>query len=273
LANNGIVVLRFDDRGAGESTPVDWTQFTFHDLSEDALAAIQLLKNYEEVNSEQIGLIGHSLGAAIAPIAASKSEEVAFLVLLGGHGLIGNKTGVVTTKYLGKAFGKTGEEIDENIKLVEHMFQIILAEEGWEEMKIFTYEKIKSNFEKLPEFQKTSIKTIDAYLESTYEGFLLSQGNTPMYRSFLKYDPSSSLSKTFCPVLLLFGDEDILHPPDYHKDIMLTNLRISGNNNINFEVFFGVDHEFTSEESRTKKEFIPELLPTICDWILKFCRK
>lgn len=39
LANNGIAVLRYDDRGAGDSSQVDWSQFTYNDLSDDVLAA------------------------------------------------------------------------------------------------------------------------------------------------------------------------------------------------------------------------------------------
>ncbi|MFX0182909.1 MAG: alpha/beta hydrolase family protein, partial [Candidatus Hodarchaeota archaeon] len=46
LAQNGIAVLRYDDRGAGNSSPVIWSQYTYNDLSNEVLAAIKLLQNH-----------------------------------------------------------------------------------------------------------------------------------------------------------------------------------------------------------------------------------
>ncbi|UCG00357.1 MAG: hypothetical protein JSW11_11980 [Candidatus Heimdallarchaeota archaeon] len=43
LANHGIAVLRYDDRGTGNSSPVDWSQFTFYDLADEAIAAVKSL--------------------------------------------------------------------------------------------------------------------------------------------------------------------------------------------------------------------------------------
>lgn len=273
LANNGIAVLRYDDRGAGDSSPVDWSQFTFNDLSDEVLAALQLLQKYKEIDLNQIGLLGYSLGTAIAPLAASISKEITFIVLLGGYGLIGSKTGVITRKYLGHLLGETDKEFEKGVKLVERIFKVILSEEGWEEVNSLVHGEINSNFDKLSEEKQSEFKTVDTYLKSTYEGFLLSEGNTPMYRSFLGYNPSSSLLKTFYPVLLLFGELDVIHPPDQHMDNMMKALKNGGNNNINIEIFPKTDHEFTTLDSMKKKEFTPRLLQTICDWILKTCVK
>ncbi len=269
LVNNGIAVLRYDDRGSGDSSPVNWHQFTFNDLSDEVLAALRLLQKYKEIDASQIGLLGHSLGAAIAPLAASRFEEIAFIVLLRGYGLKGIKTGTITRKSLGQLLGETDKETEKGVKLVKHIFQVIISKEGWEEVNSLVHEEINSNFNNLSEEQRTVFKTVDNYLKSTYEGFLLSEGNTPMYRSFLEYDPSSSLQQTSCPVLLLFGELDVIHPPNQHMDNMLKALKSRNINNFNFEVFSQTDHEFTTLDSMKKKEFTPRLLPTICDWILK----
>jgi pimeloyl-ACP methyl ester carboxylesterase len=49
LTNNGIAVLRYDDRGVGESSPVDWSQYTFYDLSDEVLAALKLLQKHQAI--------------------------------------------------------------------------------------------------------------------------------------------------------------------------------------------------------------------------------
>ncbi len=269
LANNGIAVFRYDDRGAGNSSPVDWSQFTIYDFSDEVLAAVKFLQQHEQIDSNQIGLVGHSLGAAIAPLAASRSEEIAFIVVLGGYGLIGSETGAITRKYLGRLLGETEEETEEGVKFVKSIFQVLLSGEGWEEVCSVILEKMTLKFDSLAEDQQAVYMTVENYLNSTYEGFLLSQGNTPMYRSFLQYDPSSSFLKVSCPVLLLFGELDVVHPPDQHMNAMTNALRNGGNNSVSIEIFSKTDHEFTNADSMKKKDFTPKLLPTIIDWIVK----
>src|SRR5229473_8212050 len=88
LTRRGIAVLRADDRGIGGSekgSPND----TSENYAGDALAGIEFLKTRKEINPKQIGLIGHSEGGMIAPMAATNSSDVAFIVLMAGPGEIG----------------------------------------------------------------------------------------------------------------------------------------------------------------------------------------
>jgi triacylglycerol esterase/lipase EstA (alpha/beta hydrolase family) len=48
---------------------------------------MSFLKNRSDINSHKIGLIGHSKGGIIAPMVASQSNDVAFIVMLAGPGL------------------------------------------------------------------------------------------------------------------------------------------------------------------------------------------
>ncbi|MEA3443877.1 MAG: alpha/beta hydrolase, partial [Bacteroidota bacterium] len=66
LTRMGIAVLRYDERGIGESEGKFSTATTF-DLSEDVMAAYEYLRNHKGINSEKIGIIGHSEGGLIAP--------------------------------------------------------------------------------------------------------------------------------------------------------------------------------------------------------------
>ena len=88
LSRNGIAVLRYDDRGVGQSqgTPLDATSA---DFAEDAGAAFNFLRARKEIDPELIGLAGHSEGGFIAPIVASNNGAVAFIVSLAGTGVPG----------------------------------------------------------------------------------------------------------------------------------------------------------------------------------------
>jgi fermentation-respiration switch protein FrsA (DUF1100 family) len=82
FAQKGVAALIYDKRGCGASTG-DWTRAGLHDLAEDALACVRLLRARPEINPAQIGLWGLSQGASIIPIAAGRSPEVAFLIAVG----------------------------------------------------------------------------------------------------------------------------------------------------------------------------------------------
>ena len=61
LTRHGIAVLRYDDRGVGESTG-DFDRATSADFAADAAAAFAFLKSKKDIDPSRIGLLGHSEG-------------------------------------------------------------------------------------------------------------------------------------------------------------------------------------------------------------------
>ena len=87
---NGIAVMRYDKRGVGDS---DGTYFDVNPgnsasilnlLAEDALAAVQFLRNQDHINSDLVGLYGASQAGWIIPLTASISTDIAFSVIVVG---------------------------------------------------------------------------------------------------------------------------------------------------------------------------------------------
>jgi hypothetical protein len=83
LSRNGIVVLRVDDRGAGGSSGQKQLS-TVQQLAGDLVAGAAFLKKRPEVNPKRIGIIGHSFAGLTAPMAAVRSNDVAFVITLAG---------------------------------------------------------------------------------------------------------------------------------------------------------------------------------------------
>jgi dienelactone hydrolase len=79
LQRNGITVLLPDKRGS-ESSGGDWRTASLEDLATDTLAAVQYLRDQEHVPVAKVGVIGFSQGGRIAPIAASRSDDIAFVI-------------------------------------------------------------------------------------------------------------------------------------------------------------------------------------------------
>jgi hypothetical protein len=88
LARKGIASLRFDDRGTAKSEG-DFAAATTFDFVTDVTSAIEYLKTRKEVKT--IGLLGHSEGGIIAPIVASQTDIMKFIILLAGTGDRGDR--------------------------------------------------------------------------------------------------------------------------------------------------------------------------------------
>lgn len=80
LARLGFVVLRFDYRGAGDSEG-DFKEITLEGEISDTLTCLDFLKHHRQVDSSKIGLLGRSLGGAIAVLAARRFEQIKSLAL------------------------------------------------------------------------------------------------------------------------------------------------------------------------------------------------
>lgn len=86
----GIAALAYDKRGVGQSTGTYVNVGTaqsvevFDLLADDALAGVAALKTRPDIDAKRIGLGGGSQAGWIVPLGASKSRDVAFLVITSG---------------------------------------------------------------------------------------------------------------------------------------------------------------------------------------------
>ena len=87
MASQGLAVLTYDKRGVGDSGGVYQEAASLSNLTllaQDAIAGVGYLKSRVEVDSGHIGLIGYSQAGWIIPLAAAKSADIAFFVILSG---------------------------------------------------------------------------------------------------------------------------------------------------------------------------------------------
>ncbi|MCH8941909.1 MAG: alpha/beta fold hydrolase [Bacteroidetes bacterium] len=269
LTRNGIAVLRYDDRGIGKSEG-EFPKATTLDFVVDVLSAVQYLKTRKEIDSKKIGLIGHSEGGLIAPIVATKTDDVAFIILLAGPGLPGSDIITMQAELIARVKGETEENIktgkDFNIKV----FKEINTQTDVTELKN-TLDNIFSEFYdnlSKEEKEKTGSK----------KSFLLRSKTllTPWFRYFLKYDPRPTLEKVKCPVLALNGEKDLQVPPKENLKEIEIALKKGDNKNFKIVELPGLNHLFQtaktgspSEYSKITETFSPKALKIIIEWINK----
>ncbi|MDP2363145.1 MAG: alpha/beta fold hydrolase, partial [Ignavibacteria bacterium] len=156
LTRNGIAVLRFDDRGIAQSTGNHSTA-TSEDFAKDVLAALEYLKTRIEINHSQIGLIGHSEGGMIAPMAAVQSKDIAFIVLMAGPGIPGDSILYLQGALIQRAEGTSEEEIQKSVKLQREVFSLLKNSDDDEVLKTELHEKFLAEYSTMSDEDKTKL--------------------------------------------------------------------------------------------------------------------
>ena len=103
LSSRGIVVLRYDKRTYAYRTLDPQKVTVEEEIIQDGVAAVKLLRSRPEVARDRIFVVGHSLGATMAPEVAHKAGGVAGLVLLAPLGRKLPAVIVQQLRYLGQA--------------------------------------------------------------------------------------------------------------------------------------------------------------------------
>ncbi len=85
LALEGYYVLRFDYGGCGESSG-DYGALGFDEMINQTRTAIDYIASMECIDWEQITLLGHSLGGAVALMTAVKDKRVKRLIMWSAAG-------------------------------------------------------------------------------------------------------------------------------------------------------------------------------------------
>jgi len=274
LTRKGIAVLRVDDRGVGGSTG-NLMESTSEDFAGDVLAGMKFLKARKEIDTKKIGLVGHSEGGIIAPIAAVKSSDVAFIVLLAGTGLDGRKILELQSDLILKSIGASEDVIELEHSSTEQIFEILKTEEDNSVAEKKIRRLMTDVLGKLSEEEKEAMGASEAAIEVQLKMIL-----SPWFRFFLKYDPKPTLMKVKCPVLAMNGQLDLQVPPKENLAAIEEALKTGGNTDYTIKELSGHNHLFQraktgaiSEYVRIEETISPVALETVTQWILSQTQK
>jgi fermentation-respiration switch protein FrsA (DUF1100 family) len=270
LTRSGIAVLRYDDRGVGQSKGTIQTATTA-DFATDAESAVAYLKTRKEINKSKIGLAGHSEGGIIAPMVASRSKDVNFIVLMAGTGLRGDKILLYQQEYIARASGATESDIKKTIDLNSGAFEMVL--------KAKSDEALKTDLKKfLTESQKNSpsLNKPKGISDEEFVNIQLNQITSPWMLYFIRFDPAATLQKVKCPVLAIDGEKDLQVPAKGSLEAIDKALKKGGNKKVTIKEFTGLNHLFQecktglpSEYINIEQTFSPLAMEEISKWILQ----
>ncbi len=273
LARRGIASLRTDDRGIARSSGVFATA-TSADFSVDAEAAVRFLRAESDIDKSRVGIIGHSEGGMIGPLVASRTRDVAFLVLLAGPGVPGDSILMLQSQLLGKAAGTPEKVLALSLRFNREIYDIGKSSAD----SVTALARIRPAAAKFAAEMSGTAQAPDATVQNivAQTGPLLS----PWYRYFLRYDPRPVLRQVHVPVLALNGTLDLQVPYREDLDAIKRALNEGGNTDVTIVEFPGLNHLFQtaqtgqlSEYSSIAETISPPVLDRIARWILAHAKR
>jgi hypothetical protein len=270
LARRGIAVLRYDDRGVGGSTGV-FGAATTKDFADDAAAALSFLRSRPEIRPEQVGVCGHSEGAIAATMIAAESKEVAFVILMAGPAVTGDRIILSQIETLARAGGATDDQVREALAQQTSVVHAVKTGEGLEAVRASLRAQMHKSLAAMPEEQRKAMT--DSLIDRRVE-MQLQAATSPWFKFFITYDPAPALAKISCPVLAFFGERDMQVPVSLNREPMEQAFRSAKNSDVSIRVIPEANHLFQksatglpSEYGELKKEFVPGFLDAFSGWI------
>ena len=268
LTKNGIAVLRYDDRGVGNSQG-DRKNATSADYATDVESAIYYLKTRKEINKNKIGLVGHSEGGLIAPMVAAKTKDISFIVLLAGTGIQGDKIILLQQELIAKVNGVSDAEIKKLIEGSRTLNKLVLNSEDNVNLKADLTHSINETFK-----NDQNAEIPNGLTKEEFVSMQVNQISSPWMQYFLKFDPATTLEKIKCPVLAVNGEKDLQVPPKENLTAIKNALTKGGNKNVTTKEFPNLNHLFQecktgspAEYATIEQTFSPAVLDEITIWI------
>lgn len=258
FARQGFAALIFDKRGTGASTG-NWRQADFNNLARDALACMRLLKSRRNVDPKRIGLIGASQAGWVAPLAASLSRDVSFMIIVSGPVLTAAQEGLWEAELKLRQRGFSLDEIEKALALLKQDDEVTRTGKGLGQLKA-AFERAKG----------------ERWLSSLDFGTPLpiAHPSRLWFRRVMDYTAVPALGKLSIPSLWIYGGRDQTVPA-MESAAILESLKARGKD-ITIKIFPTANHQMyvMPEPGQAFRWFgyAPGYLETIDEWLSKRVR-
>ena len=265
LTRQGIAVLRYDDRGVGQSTG-RFQGATTEDLMEDASCVLNYLRTRKEIDPNHLGIIGHSEGAIIAFMLAARHDDVQFVVSMAGSALRGDSLLLMQNRTLLETHGSSPDFTAQYLAALRQIFHI---KTNYSDRDIHAHKEAIADtlrMNRYPTFPKEATQNLLTVL------FV----KNPWLNFFLRYDPQEDLQKVRCQVLAINGNQDRQVDADVNLRLIKETLMHNGNPNCTTIQYDHLNHLFQEcisgdpvEYNQIEQTISPQVLQDILEWIKK----
>jgi len=240
LPPHGIGVVTFDRRGEGESTG-DATRGRFDLQADDALAVLRAL------DAERVGLAGYSQGGWVAPIAATLSDDVAFLVLVASIGVTPSEQMMVACERQLRLAGY-GDDVVERALGLRRRFERWIHSQA-------------------PEPDEALADDLWAAIDEPWAGklwlppTLLDEEGVRLWIEEMDFDPRPIFASVRVPTLSFYGADDSWAPVEASAEAW----KAARGDEVDVVVVPGAEHDMTLPDGSFAAEYEQKLV----EWLTR----
>ncbi|MFY0690064.1 MAG: prolyl oligopeptidase family serine peptidase [Cyclobacteriaceae bacterium] len=235
LLKQGFAVFFCNKRGLGDSKG-HWQDNDFYGRAKDAYAAVEYLRTRGDIDTNMIGMSGHSQGGWVSQIVAAEHDDINFVISLAGPTVGQWEQAESLRRYFFKCKGLSGEALDKKVA------------------KKMKWLKRSANI----------------------GGWLTIVRSAKHWNLTHDYENDEVLKNIDCPTLLLFGEYDVNVDPveniTYLNKVFDGNIP----DNFTIDVmsqghhcFYQVENRCVPWEVAIKQPFDSEFQGRISDWLAK----
>lgn len=240
LADAGFLVVRYDKRGIGQSGGRPESA-TLSDYAEDVRSIVRFLRRRRDVDNRRIFVVGHSEGAWVGLLAASREKHIAKLALLAGPGTTGAELVLEQQRRVLDRLTISDAEKAERIDLQQRINAAVTAGGSWEGIP--------------PNLRR--------------------QADSPWFQSFLSFDPAKVVPRVRQPLLIVQAMLDTQVPPHHagrleaqasarKRKVGVEVVRLEGVNHLFVPATTGEVAEYSTLETR---RITPQLAERVAAWL------
>lgn len=224
LVRGGVAVLLFDKRGVGASGGNHF-EAGIELQAADAVAGVDWLYDHPAVDADRIGIVGMSLGGWVAPLAASMSERVRFIVLEAAPAITPAEHERLRVERQMKADGLSSRLINQALSFMDKKFDVARTGRGWDALRALREAGARAGW--LPYVNApTSLESLRW-----------------SWDHLLSYDPRPALQALDIPVLALHGRADTVVDSTVNATV-LESLITTHERNLTVRQIPGANHSF-----------------------------
>ncbi len=269
LTRHGIAVLRYDDRGTGQSEG-NFADATSLDFAEDAEFAFAFLYSEDKIDRKKTGLLGHSEGGMIAPMIAARNKKVAFEVMVAGPAVPIDSLMYDQLRLVFKSGMASDESLKKQLAINHRLFNYLKSKPDYPSAKsgldTFVHETL---------LQQMSHDTLGFYREFEIAKRQIHAQVTPWFYYFINYNPMDNLSKITQATLAIYGGKDVQVEALSNAVILTSIFSKSKLNNFTVHTFPNLNHLMQTANTGAINEYVKidetfseEALKMIAEWIL-----
>lgn len=263
LAKRGIAVFRYDKRGVGSSLG-NYATATSEDFASDVEAIIDYLKTRKDVDSQKIGLIGHSEGGIIAFILGAKRNDISYIVSMAGTGISGKELYETQQEDFSKLQNLSDSLKKKNEVLIKRIEEIT---------ETVPYDSIMKNLNHYVDLLLDENERKDEQKRYGMTKSLVTMA-LPWTIFMRNYDPTENLKKITCPVFAINGEKDVQVIADRNLSSIDSLIKEGGNKDVTIKKYPNMNHLFQHCKTGRMNEYAwieetisPEVLDDMGDWI------